>query len=116
MNIERAGAGSSLVDVLDRVLDKGIVVDAWVRVSIVGIDLVTVEARVIISSIDTYIRYAGAVGALPNVAPPQQMEASRGYAELTAENVALRAQLEDRRAAQPVVRANRRPQQVAVRA
>jgi hypothetical protein len=45
MNIERAGAGSSLVDVLDRVLDKGIVVDAWVRVSIVGIDLVTVEAR-----------------------------------------------------------------------
>src|SRR5215831_1953036 len=107
MNIERAGSGSSLCDVLDRVLDKGVVVDAWVRLSIVGIDLITVEARVIISSIDTYLRYAGAVGALPNVAPPQ-VEASRGYAELTAENVALRAQLENgRRAGQRAVRANR---------
>lgn len=119
MSIERAGAGSSLVDVLDRVLDKGIVVDAWVRVSIVGIDLVTVEARVIISSIDTYVRYAGAVGALPTAAPPQlapaQVAATRGYAELTAENVALRAQLEDgRRVTQPRVRANRG--QVAVKA
>lgn len=114
MSIERAGAGSSLVDVLDRVLDKGIVVDAWVRLSIVGIDLVTVEARVIISSIDTYIRYAGAVGALPTAAPPQ-VEATRGYGELTAENVALRAQLEDRRVTQPPARANR-GRQVAVRA
>jgi hypothetical protein len=106
MNIERAGSGSSLCDVLDRVLDKGVVVDAWVRLSIVGIDLITVEARVIISSIDTYIRYAGAVGALPTVAPPQ-VEASRGYAEVTAENVALRAQLENGRRAQRAVRANR---------
>jgi hypothetical protein len=114
MNIERAGPGSSLVDVLDRVLDKGIVVDAWVRVSIVGIDLVTVEARVIIASIDTYIRYAGAVGALPTVAQPQ-VEATRGYAELTADNLAMRAQLEDgRRTTPPPVRAGRR--QVAVRA
>ena len=115
MNIERAGTGSSLVDVLDRVLDKGIVVDAWVRLSIVGIDLVTVEARVIISSIDTYVRYAGAVGALPTVAPPQ-VEATRGYAELTAKDVAVRAQLEDgRRSTQPRVRANR-GRQVAVAA
>jgi hypothetical protein len=112
MNIEHAGSGSSLVDVLDRVLDKGIVVDAWVRLSIVGIDLITVEARVIISSIDTYVRYAGAVGALPTVAPPQ-LESSRGYAEVTAENVALRAQLENDRRAQPRVRASR-ARQVAV--
>ena len=44
MAVERAAGGSSLIDVLDRVLDKGIVIDAWVRVSLVGIDLVTVEA------------------------------------------------------------------------
>ena len=47
MAVERAPGGSSLIDVLDRVLDKGIVIDAWVRVSLVGIDLVTVEARIL---------------------------------------------------------------------
>ena len=45
MAVERSPSGSSLIDVLDRVLDKGIVIDAWVRVSLVGIDLITVEAR-----------------------------------------------------------------------
>ena len=45
MAVERAAGGTSLIDVLDRVLDKGIVIDAWVRVSLVGIDLITVEAR-----------------------------------------------------------------------
>ena len=48
--VERAPGGTSLIDVLDRVLDKGIVVDAWVRVSLVGIDLITVEARVVVAS------------------------------------------------------------------
>ena len=46
MAVERSPSGSSLIDVLDRVLDKGIVIDAWVRVSLVGIDLVTIEARI----------------------------------------------------------------------
>ena len=59
MAIERAPGGSSLIDVLDRILDKGIVIDAWVRVSLVGIDLITVEARVTVASIETYLRYAG---------------------------------------------------------
>ena len=49
MAVERTPSGSSLIDVLDRVLDKGIVIDAWVRVSLVGIDLVTVEARVVVA-------------------------------------------------------------------
>ena len=53
MAVERAAGGTSLIDVLDRVLDKGIVIDAWVRVSLVGIDLITVEARVVVASIDT---------------------------------------------------------------
>ena len=47
MAVERAPGGTSLIDVLDRVLDKGIVIDAWVRISLVGIDLITVEARVV---------------------------------------------------------------------
>jgi hypothetical protein len=65
MPVERAPGGSSLIDVLDRVLDKGIIIDAWVRVSLVGIDLVTVEARVVVASIDTYLRYADALGLMP---------------------------------------------------
>ena len=63
--VERTAGGSSLIDVLDRVLDKGIVIDAWVRISLVGIDLITVEARVVVASIDTYLRYADALGISP---------------------------------------------------
>jgi hypothetical protein len=63
MPVERASADTSLIDVLDRVLDKGIVLDAWVRVSLVGIDLVTDDARVVVASIDTYLMYSEAVGA-----------------------------------------------------
>ena len=70
MPVERAAGGTSLVDVLDRVLDKGIVIDAWVRVSLVGIDLITVEARVVVASIDTYLKYAEAVGQMPSVSRP----------------------------------------------
>ena len=57
-SVERASATSNLVEVLDRVLDKGIVIDAWIRVSLVGIELVTVEARVVVASIATYLGYA----------------------------------------------------------
>ena len=70
MPVERAAGGTSLVDVLDRVLDKGIVIDAWVRVSLVGIDLITVEARVVVASIDTYLKYAEAVGQVATSARP----------------------------------------------
>jgi len=70
MAVERAPGGTSLIDVLDRVLDKGIVVDAWVRISLVGIDLITVEARVVVASIDTYLKYAEAVGLAQTVARP----------------------------------------------
>ena len=70
MAVERTPSGSSLIDVLDRVLDKGIVIDAWVRVSLVGIDLVTVEARIVVASIDTYLKYAEAVGLTPAVSRP----------------------------------------------
>lgn len=74
MAVERVSGGSSLIDVLDRVLDKGIVIDAWVRISLVGIDLITVEARVVVASIDTYLKYADAVGLTGLVARPQLTE------------------------------------------
>jgi gas vesicle structural protein len=60
----------SLVDVLDRVLDKGIVIDGWVRVSIAGIDLITVEMRVIVASIETYLKHADAVAHLVRFSSP----------------------------------------------
>ena len=70
MAVERRPGGTSLIDVLDRVLDKGIVIDAWVRISLVGIDLITIEARVVVASIDTYLKYAEAVGLTPAVSRP----------------------------------------------
>ena len=66
-SLERTATNTSVIDVLDRVLDKGIVIDAWVRVSLAGIDLITVEARVLVASIQTYLQYADAVAEL---APP----------------------------------------------
>jgi len=63
--IRRApAAGGNLYDVLDLILDKGIVIDAFVRVSLVGIELLTVDLRVVIASVDTYLRYAEGVEKL----------------------------------------------------
>jgi hypothetical protein len=95
MPVERTTGGSSLIDVLDRVLDKGIVIDAWVRVSLVGIDLITVEARVVVASIDTYLKYSEAVGSVASVSKPAGLTAGDGRASeaVLAENATLRAQL-----------------------
>lgn len=62
MAVEKINASSSLAEVVDRILDKGVVVDAWVRVSLVGIELLAVEARVVVAGVDTYLKYAEAVG------------------------------------------------------
>src|SRR6476646_9330987 len=93
MPVERAAGGSSLIDVLDRVLDKGIVIDAWVRVSLVGIDLITVEARIVVASIDTYLKYSEAVGQVGSVSKPVALEPARASETVLAENAALRRQL-----------------------
>ncbi|HKU28566.1 MAG TPA: gas vesicle protein GvpJ [Candidatus Sulfotelmatobacter sp.] len=85
MAVERVSGGSSLIDVLDRVLDKGIVIDAWVRVSLVGIDLITVEARVVVASIDTYLKYADAVGQMGLVSRPQLTPVEEEEAPVTIE-------------------------------
>jgi hypothetical protein len=64
MAVEKAIASSSLVEVVDRILDKGVVIDAWVRVSLVGIELLAIEARVVAASVETFLKYAEAVGLL----------------------------------------------------
>jgi hypothetical protein len=96
MAVERTPSGSSLIDVLDRVLDKGIVIDAWVRVSLVGIDLVTVEARVVVASIDTYLKYSEAVGITAPVSRPREVGSGAvdELERMQRENAELRRQLE----------------------
>ncbi|MBI5445103.1 MAG: gas vesicle structural protein GvpA [Deltaproteobacteria bacterium] len=63
-------AAGTLAEVVGLILDKGIVVDAWLRVSLVGIEILTVEARVVIASVDTYLRYADALGVTASAATP----------------------------------------------
>ena len=62
MAVEKSMGSSSIVEVIDRILDKGIVVDAWARVSLVGIELLTIEGRVVVASVDTFLKYAEAIG------------------------------------------------------
>jgi hypothetical protein len=62
MAVEKAIGSSSLVEVIDRILDKGVVVDAWVRVSLVGIELLAIEARVVVAGVETFLKYSEAIG------------------------------------------------------
>ena len=82
-SVNRAPRPSSLADVLDVVLDKGIVVDAYVRVALLGVELVTIDARVVIASVDTYLRFAEAVNRL-ELRPAQEPV---GLPELTGRAV-----------------------------
>ncbi len=60
--IAKGTDSSSLAEVVDRILERGIVIDAWAKVSLVGIELLSVEARIVIASIETYLKYAEAIG------------------------------------------------------
>jgi len=62
--LQRAPSPSGLADVLDVILDKGLVLDAFVRVSVIGIEVLTIDARIVIASVDTYLRFAEAVNRL----------------------------------------------------
>jgi hypothetical protein len=62
--LQRAPSPTGLADVLDLILDKGLVIDAYVRVSVIGIEVLTIDARIVIASIDTYLRFAEAVNRL----------------------------------------------------
>src|SRR5438093_9553308 len=62
--LQRGPSPSGLADVLDVILDKGLVIDAYVRVSVIGIEVLTIDARIVIASVDTYLRFAEAVNRL----------------------------------------------------
>ena len=62
--LQRAPSPSGLADVIDVILDKGLVIDAYVRVSVIGIEVLTIDARIVIASVDTYLRFAEAVNRL----------------------------------------------------
>ncbi|HVG75100.1 MAG TPA: gas vesicle protein GvpJ [Thermoleophilaceae bacterium] len=83
--VARSGGGylerprpSGLADVIDVILDKGLVVDAYVRVSLIGIEILTIDARIVIASVDTYLRFAEAVNRLDLV----QADDSQGLPEI----------------------------------
>jgi hypothetical protein len=86
MAVASAGGGgyaarpspSGLADVIDIILDKGLVIDAYVRVSLIGIEILTIDARIVIASVDTYLRFAEAVNRLDL----QQADQSQGLPEL----------------------------------
>ena len=62
--LQRAPSPSGLADVVDLILDKGLVIDAYVRIAVIGIELLTIDARIVIASVDTYLRFAEAVNRL----------------------------------------------------
>jgi len=68
--VQKSTESSSLAEVVDRILDKGIVIDAWAKVALVGIELLSIEARVVIASVETYLKYAEAIGLTAAAAAP----------------------------------------------
>ena len=79
--LQRAPSPTGLADVVDLILDKGLVIDAYIRISVIGIELITIDARIVIASVDTYLRFAEAVNRLDL----SQTEAA-GLAELRGDN------------------------------
>ncbi|MGD0152325.1 MAG: gas vesicle structural protein GvpA [Thermacetogeniaceae bacterium] len=70
MAVTKSIDASSLVEVIDRILDKGLVIDVFVRVSLVGIELLAIEARVVLAGVETYLKYAEAIGLTKLAAHP----------------------------------------------
>jgi len=60
--VQKSMDSGSIAEVVDRILDKGVVIDAWARISLVGIEILAIEARVVVASVDTFLKYAEAVG------------------------------------------------------
>jgi hypothetical protein len=77
--VRKTHESASVAEIVDVILDKGIVIDAWVRVSVLGLELLTIEARVVVASVDTYLRYAEAIARTSLAAPPpgQQLISGR---------------------------------------
>lgn len=75
-SIQKSTDTSSLAEVVDRILDKGVVIDVWACVSLVGIQLLTIEARIVIASVATWLVYAEAVGLLKDEEEEEEQEAA----------------------------------------
>lgn len=73
--VQKTTDSSSLAEVIDRILDRGIVIDLWAKVSLVGIELLSIEARIVIASVETYLKYAEAIGLTATAAAPMQQQA-----------------------------------------
>lgn len=71
---QRRPDSSSLAEVLDRVLDKGVVIDVWARISVVGIELLTIEARVVVASVDTFLHYAEEIAKIEQATAEGDLE------------------------------------------
>ena len=71
-SVQKMGGSASLAELLNVILDKGIVIDAWARVSVIGIEILTLEARVVVAGVETYLRYAEAIGLTQLAAAPAE--------------------------------------------
>jgi hypothetical protein len=69
---------ASLAELVDVILDKGIVIDAWTRLSVLGLELLTIETRMVVTSVETYLRYADAIARITPAAPPSRQRAVSG--------------------------------------
>ena len=76
--VAKMGGSAGLAELVGVILDKGIVIDAWARVSVLGLELLTIEARMVVASVDTYLRYAEAIGLTAPAAPPPRQRAAIG--------------------------------------
>ena len=88
--VRREPNASSLAEVLDRILDKGVVIDVWARISVIGIELITVEARVVVASVDTFLHYAQEIAKLEQATAEEDLESLEEVEIETPERVTER--------------------------
>jgi gas vesicle structural protein len=79
--VRKMDDSSSVAGVISAILDKGIVIDTWARVSVLGLELLTIEARMVVTSVETYLRYAEAIGLTATAAPPPWQQVVPGRAK-----------------------------------
>src|SRR3954449_225249 len=128
--LQRAPSPSGLADVVDLILDKGLVIDAYVRIAVIGIELITIDARIVIASVDTSLRFAQAVnrldlnqtelGGLPELQEKGAEKMTEGAIEgaedeVTPDNPALRKAMKGAAAAAAVGAAAAAARQIASR-
>src|SRR5436190_23943023 len=128
--LQRAPSPSGLAEVLDVILDKGLVIDAYVRVAVIGIELITIDARIVIASVDTYLRFAEAVnrldlnetelGGLPELQEQGAKKMTEGAVEgvedeVTSDSPAVRTALKGAAAAAAIGAATAAAREVAQR-